>query len=74
MIQNYNFMSHRSFHTEFCTECKQTHLLKKCTMLVKDLFAGFWNMAVVFGIPKVWFFKKKKNQNRAARFVISNYS
>ena len=29
-------------------------------------------MAVVFGIPKVWFFKKKV-QNRAARFVTKDY-
>ena len=33
-------------------------------------------MAVVFRIPKVWFFKKKskKNQNKAAKFVNNNYS
>ena len=30
-------------------------------------------MAVVFGIPKVGLFKKKKNQNTAARSVTSNY-
>ena len=43
---------------------------------IGDLFAPFWNMAAVFGIPKVLFFNKKskKVQNRAARFVTSNYS
>ena len=42
----------------------------------KGLFPPFWNMAAVFGILKALFFNKKlkKVQNRAARFVTSNYS
>ena len=42
---------------------------------VGDRFAPFWYMAAVFGIPKAFFFNKKmeKVQNRAARFVSSNY-
>ena len=42
---------------------------------IGDLLVPFLNMAVVFGIPKAWFFNKKsRKQNRAARFVTSNYS
>ena len=37
---------------------------------IEDLFAPFWNMAAVFGIPKQ---EIEKVQNRAARFVTSNY-
>ena len=31
---------------------------------IGDLFAPFWNMAAVFGIPKVLFFKKKSKKFR----------
>ena len=31
---------------------------------IGDLFAPFWNMAAVFGIPKAWFFNKKSKKLR----------
>ena len=31
---------------------------------IRDLFAAFWNMAAVFGIPKALFFNKKWKQFR----------
>ena len=31
---------------------------------IGDLFAPFWNMAAVFGIPKAWFFNKKSKKFR----------
>ena len=45
---------------------------------IRDLFAPFWNMAAVFGIPKAWFFNKKSKKFRIGllqcRFGTSNYS
>ena len=32
--------------------------------LIGDLFAPFWNMVAVFGIPKAWIFNKKSKKFR----------